>query len=173
AAASAAAAVLATIDSKTAGEMKIAIASYLASIPDGAAKSDGVKLGEAVSARGVEARANDGAGAVDDSRPRATPGVYVPTPITEASAWPNVKPFAMTKGSQFRPDPPISLTSKEWAADFNELKDYGGKTSAKRSAQQTEIAQFWLMVGPPAYHPFARSLVTAKPMNVHHHPPSI
>jgi hypothetical protein len=166
AAASAAAAVLATIDSKTAGEMKIAIASYLASIPDGAAKSDGVKLGEAVAARVVEARANDGADALDDYRPRTTPGVYVPTPITAASAWPNVKPFAMTKGSQFRPDPPISLTSKEWAADFNELKDYGGKTSAKRSAQQTEIAQFWLMVGPPAYHPFARNLVTAKQMNV-------
>ena len=166
AAASAAAAVLATIDSKTAGEMKIAIASYLASIPDSAAKSDGVKLGEAVAARVVEARANDGADALDDYRPRTTPGVYVPTPITAASAWPNVKPFAMTKGSQFRPDPPISLTSKEWAADFNELKDYGGKTSAKRSAQQTEIAQFWLMVGPPAYHPFARNLVTAKQMNV-------
>jgi len=166
AAASAAATVLATIDSKTAGGMKIAIASYLASIPDGAAKSDGVKLGEAVAARVVEARANDGADALDDYRPRTTPGVYVPTPITAASAWPNVKPFAMTKGSQFRPDPPISLTSKEWAADFNELKDYGGKTGAKRSAQQTEIAQFWLMVGPPAYHPFARSLVTAKQMNV-------
>jgi hypothetical protein len=166
AAASAAAAVLATIDSKTAGEMKIAIASYLASIPDGAAKSDGVKLGEAVAARVVEARANDGADALDDYRPRTTPGVYVPTPITAASAWPNVKPFAMTKASQFRPDPPISLTSKEWAADFNELKDYGGKTGAKRSAQQTEIAQFWLMVGPPAYHPFARNLVTAKQMNV-------
>jgi hypothetical protein len=166
AAASAAAAVLATIDSKIAGEMKIAIASYLATIPDGAAKSDGVKLGEAVAARVVEARANDGADALDDYRPRTTPGVYVPTPITAASAWPNVKPFAMTKASQFRPDPPISLTSKEWAADFNELKDYGGKTNAKRSAQQTEVAQFWLMVGPPAYHPFARNLVTAKQMNV-------
>jgi PAP2 superfamily len=166
AAASAAATVLATIDSEIAGEMKIAIASYLASIPDGAAKSDGVKLGEAVAARVVEARANDGADAPDDYRPRTTPGVYVPTPITAASAWPNVKPFAMAKASQFRPDPPISLTSKEWAADFNELKDYGGKTSAKRSAQQTEIARFWLMVGPPAYHPFARNLVTAKQMNV-------
>jgi len=52
AAASAAAAVLATIDSKIAGEMKIAIASYLASIPDGAAKSDGVKLGECGTGRG-------------------------------------------------------------------------------------------------------------------------
>src|SRR5262249_36886211 len=49
---------------------------------------------------------------------------------------------------------------------FNELKDYGGKASAKRSAQQTEIARFWLMVGPQAYHPFARKLVMAKEMNV-------
>jgi hypothetical protein len=38
AAAAAAAAVLATIDEKTAAEMKVALASYLASIPDGAGK---------------------------------------------------------------------------------------------------------------------------------------
>jgi hypothetical protein len=37
AAAAAAAAVLATIDEKTAGEMKVALATYLAPIPDGAA----------------------------------------------------------------------------------------------------------------------------------------
>src|SRR5262245_60660534 len=48
AAAAAAAAVLATIDEKTASEMKVALATYLASIPDGAAKADGIKLGEAV-----------------------------------------------------------------------------------------------------------------------------
>jgi hypothetical protein len=35
--------------------MKAAIATYLASIPDGAAKSDGVKLGEMVAARVLEA----------------------------------------------------------------------------------------------------------------------
>jgi hypothetical protein len=46
AAAAAAAAVLATIDPKTAGEMKVALATYLASIPDGAAKSGGVKLAQ-------------------------------------------------------------------------------------------------------------------------------
>jgi hypothetical protein len=166
AAAAAAAAVLATIDEKTAGEMKVALASYLASIPDGAAKADGVKLGEAVAARVVAARANDGSDAADDYRPRTTPGVYVPTPITAASMWSNVKPFAMAKPSQFRPGPPISLESTEWATDFNETKDYGGKTSAKRSPQQTETARFWLMVGPPAYHPFARRLATAKQMSV-------
>ena len=166
AAAAAAAAVLATIDAKTAGEMKVALATYLASIPDGAAKSDGVKLGEAVAAKVVEARANDGSDAPDAYRPRTTPGVYVPTAITLSSMWPNMKPFAMAKASQFRPNPPISLESKEWATDYNELKDYGGQTSAKRTAQQTETARFWLVGPPVAYHPFVRQLVTAKQMSV-------
>src|SRR5712672_3867195 len=51
AAAAAAAAVLATIDEKTAGEMRGALATYLASLSDGAAKSDGVRLGETVAAK--------------------------------------------------------------------------------------------------------------------------
>lgn len=166
AAATAAAAILATIDAKTANEMKVAVASYLASIPDGAAKLDGIKLGQAVAARVLEARSNDGSDAPDDYRPRTTPGVYIPTPITAGSIWPGVKPFAIAKPSQFRPQPPVALTSETWAKDFNELCDYGGKTSAKRLPQQTETARFWLMVGPQAYHPFARHLVTAQQMNI-------
>jgi hypothetical protein len=167
AAAAAAAAVLATVDAKTAGEMKTTLATYLASIDDeAAAKTDGVKLGEAIAAKVLEWRAHDGHDAVDDYRPRTTPGVYVPTAITAGSNWSKVKPFAMTTASQFRPGPPVSQSSKEWATDYNEIKDYGGKTSAKRSPQQTEIARFWLMVGPPAYHPFVRQLVIAKQMSV-------
>jgi hypothetical protein len=77
-----------------------------------------------------------------------------------------MKPWAMTSASQFRPDPPISLKSEEWAADFNELKDYGGKASAKRSKLETETARFWLMVGPRAYHPFVHHLMIAKQMSV-------
>ena len=93
--------------------MKVALAAYLASIPDGAAKADGIELGDAVAAKVLEARANDGHDAADDYRPRTTPGVYVPTPITAASKWGNVKPFAMATPSQFRPGPPISLESTE------------------------------------------------------------
>ena len=167
AAAAAAAAVLATVGEKTAGEIKGNLATYLASIPDnGTGRADGIRLGEAVAAKVLEARANDGHDALDDYRPRTTPGVYVPTPITAGSTWARMKPFVMTAASQFRPAPPISLSSKEWATDYNEIKDYGSKTSTKRSPQQTEIARFWLMVGPGAYHPFVRQLVTAKQMNV-------
>ena len=166
AAAAAAAAVLATMDAKTAGEIKIALDSYLASIPDGAAKSEGVKLGEAVAAKVLAARAGDGSDAPDDYRPRTRPGVYVPTPTMRGPMWPRVKPFAIASASQFRPGPPISLKSKEWATDFNEIKDHGAQKSAKRTEQQTETARFWLVTGPVAYHPFLRQLATAKQMSV-------
>src|SRR5262245_43417587 len=63
AAAAAAAAVLATIDAKTAAQMNADLANYLASIPEGRAKSDGMKLGEAIAAKILEARANDGSDA--------------------------------------------------------------------------------------------------------------
>jgi hypothetical protein len=166
AAAAAAAKVLATIDAKTSGEIKGALASYLAVIPDGAAKSDGVKLGDTVAAKVLEARLNDGCDAPDDYRPRTSPGVYVPTAITISSMWPNMKPFALANPSQFRPNPPVELESKEWAADSNKLKDYGGQTNSKRTAQQTETARFWLVGPPAAYHPFVRQLVSTKQMSV-------
>lgn len=166
AAAAAAGVVLAALHPNAAGDVKTARAGYLAAIPDGEAKSDGIKLGEAVAEKVLEKRASDGADAPDAYRPRTTPGVYVPTPITVGSTWPNMTPFALTKPSQFRPQPPISLASPEWAADYNEIKDYGGKTSSKRSERQTEIARFWLMVGPPAYHPLPRQLVVARQMSV-------
>jgi PAP2 superfamily len=166
AAAAAATVVLASLDAKTASTVRDALAVDLASIPDGPAKSDGVKLGETIAAKVLEARANDGHDAPDAYRPRTSPGVYVPTPITAASMWPNMKPFAITSASQFRPQPPVSLKSKEWATDYNEIKDYGRKNSTKRTPQQTETARFWLMVGPQAYHPLARQLVKAKQMSV-------
>ena len=166
AAATAAATLLATIDAKTATEMKGALATYLATIPDGAAKTDGIRLGEAIAAKVIEARANDGCDAPDAYRPRTSPGVYVPTAITINSMWPNMKPFAIATGSQFRPKPPVALDSAEWATDYSEIKEFGAQRSTKRNEQQTETARFWLVGAPAAYHPFIRQLVTVKQMDV-------
>jgi hypothetical protein len=166
AAAMAAGTVLSGLHPGQSGEIKTALASYLATIAEGAAKAEGIRLGEAVAARVLQARANDGANVPDAYRPKTKPGIYVGTAITVASMWPNITPFVLTKPSQFRPQPPIALDSKDWAADYNELKHYGGKASDKRSPQQTENARFWLMVGPQAYHPVPRQLVTAKQMTV-------
>src|SRR5262249_1562564 len=88
AAAAAAGAVLAgvvPVNSKAWEEIKATTAAYLATLPEGEAKSNGIKLGEAVAAKCLEARANDGSDAPDTYRPRTTPGAYVPTPITVAS----------------------------------------------------------------------------------------
>jgi hypothetical protein len=101
AAAAAAATVLASLDAKTASAVRDALAVNLVSIPDGPAKSDGIKLGETVAAKVLEARANDGHDAPDAYRPKTSPGVYVPTPITAASMWPNLKPFAISNSPNF------------------------------------------------------------------------
>lgn len=69
--AAAAAAVLTTVDAKTANDVKIALTTYLASTSGGAAKADGVKLREAVAAKVLQA--HHGWKAPDAYRPRATP----------------------------------------------------------------------------------------------------
>jgi hypothetical protein len=166
AAAAAAAGVLLGLHPQAEQELKGMTAAYLAAIPDGDDKAEGIKLGQAVAARILEARANDGANAADAYRPKTKPGVYVPTPITVGSTWPNVKPFAMTSASQFRPQPPIPLAGEQWTADYNEIKELGGKSSSKRSARQTEDARFWLITGPQSTDPIVRQLVAAKKMSL-------
>ncbi|MGD0723337.1 MAG: vanadium-dependent haloperoxidase [Roseiarcus sp.] len=166
AAAAAAGTVLAAVDPRTQDEVKAALAAYLAAIPNGAAKDEGIKLGEAIAAKILEARTNDGARAPDTYRPRTTAGVYVPTAPPLVPQWPGVKPFALTSASQFRPAAPIALNSAEWAADYNEIKELGGLTSTKRSARQTADARFWLAVDGRVYYPVIRTLAQAKELSI-------
>ena len=158
--------VLAGLNPNEAEELNAATTAYLATIPESAAKSDGIRVGQEVAAKIVGERKRDGSDAPDAYRPKAKPGLYVPTPITASSMWPNVAPFAMTSPSQFRPQPPIPLAGKEWADDYNEIKALGGKNSIKRTPKQTEDARFWLMTGPVSYYPIVRQLVVAKKMDV-------
>jgi hypothetical protein len=166
AAAAAGAAVLVKLAPDAAADVQSSLASYLATLPDGEAKSNGVKLGQEVAAKILEAREKDGASVADAYRPRTRPGVYIPTPITVGSQFPNVTPFALASPSQFRAKPPPSLKSAEWARDYNEIKDLGAKNSTKRTAQQTEDARFWLLVGPRAANPLPRQVVIAKNMDL-------
>jgi hypothetical protein len=166
AAAAAAGTVLAGINPRGRDEMKAVLANYLETIPDSPAKAAGIKLGEAVAAKVLEARADDGARAPDTYRPRTTPGVYVPTVATWAPQWPSVKPFALTSASQFRPAPPIGLNSARWATDYNEMRELGSLASTRRSAKQTEDARFWLAVDGRVYYPVIRKIAEAKQLSV-------
>jgi hypothetical protein len=159
AAAAAAGTVLASLLPVAAEQLKTDLGAYLATMPNNAAKMDGVKLGEAVAAKILAERARDGSDAPDSYRPMTQPGVYIPTAPTASPMWPNVTPFAMPSPSQFRPEPPIPLNGAQWAADYDEIRTLGGRTSAKRSARQTEDARFWLMTGPQSYYPVVRQVV--------------
>jgi hypothetical protein len=54
-----------------------------------------------------------------------------------------LRPFLLQKPDQFRPGPPAALTSRGWAADFNEIKNIGSLNSPSRTAEQTDVARFW------------------------------
>ncbi len=166
AAATAAGSVLAAANATTQADMKSMLAVYLASIPDGAAKAEGIELGHAIAARVLAARADDGAAAPNSYRTDTPAGVYVPTATVFAPQWPNVKPFAMTSPAQFRPVPPVALASAEWAADYNEIKAFGRIDSTSRSAEQTQVARFWLSIGGDVYYPLVRAIAMQRKLDV-------
>jgi len=93
AAAAVAGEVLIKLAPDAAADIQSALTSYLATLPDGEGKSKGVELGQKVAAQILETRANDGASAPDAYRPKTKPGVYIPTPITVGSQFPNVTPL--------------------------------------------------------------------------------
>jgi hypothetical protein len=121
--------------------------SALASVPVGQAQTDGIAVGQSVAQQVLFARSNDGSNAVVNYKPGTAPGDWRPTPAAFAPAqtpqWPKVRPFALKFGSQFRPGPPPALTSPEYTAAFNEVKDLGSVNSTDRTAQQTDVAKFW------------------------------
>jgi uncharacterized protein (TIGR03118 family) len=121
--------------------------AVLADVPDGQAKTDGLAVGRFVAEQTLISRVTDGANAVVDYTPGNNPGDWRPTLPAFAPAqtpqWPLVTPFALDSASQFRPAPPPALTSAEYTAAFNEVKDLGRVDSTVRTPEQTEIARFW------------------------------
>ena len=75
------------------------------------------------------------------------PGVWRPTPsgnLPMAVPWlGNVVPFTLTRPSQFRAPPPPALGSAEYARDYDEVRSVGALNSTSRTAEQTDVAQFW------------------------------
>ena len=53
------------------------------------------------------------------------------------------EPFTLVRTSQFRPEPPPPMTSKQYLREYNEVKAMGSSASTDRSAAQTDLAYFW------------------------------
>ena len=124
------------------------LASELAAVPDGAGKQQGIQVGQAVAARLITIRANDGSAATPPPFvPGNQPGNYQLTPPKFVAPvftnWGNVTPFVLNNGAQFRPGPPPAVTSQAYAQALNEVKSLGQNSSTTRTPDQTVIAKFW------------------------------
>ena len=130
-----------------AGKFDAALQSSLAKIPDGKAKQDGIALGQQVADQIISLRNTDGITKVVEYTPKTDPGSWVPTPPALAAAlapqWPQVTPFAMTSGFQFRPPGPPALEGAKYAEEVNYVKEIGKIDSLTRTPDQTAIAKFW------------------------------
>ncbi len=146
---------------------------YLATIPDGAPKQHGVEVGEAAAAGILALRANDGFSNTVTYQCSGAPlplGEFEPDggcaiqPLEAKLA--QVTPFTFPNPGQFRPDGPSPFASDQWAADFDEVKAYGGATSTVRTAEQTDVAYFWSEHAYVHWNRNITNLVTAKGLGV-------
>ncbi|MBW3584523.1 MAG: phosphatase PAP2 family protein, partial [Cyanobacteria bacterium 0813] len=139
--------VLVSLYPAQAGKFNAALQSSLAKITDGKAKEDGIALGQQVADQIISVRNTDGITKEVEYTPKTEPGSWVPTPPAFAAPvaphWGNVTPFAMTSGSQFRPDGLPALDSAKYAEELNYVKEIGKSDSLTRTPDQTAIAKFW------------------------------
>ena len=121
----------------------------LASIPDGPAKTNGIAAGQAAAAAMVVERTGDGSTPAQFYSPASlAPYEWQSTPSCSPAGgafvhWKDVKPFGIQSASQFRADPPPTLTSVEYTEDFNEVLAFGGVNSTKRSQHSTNVARIY------------------------------
>ena len=67
----------------------------------------------------------------------------------------------LNHSSQFRPGPPYQIRSKKYAADFNEVKAFGGDgvtTPSARTPDQTQFGLFWIESSPLTWNRIARNV---------------
>jgi hypothetical protein len=80
--------------------------------------------------------------------------------------WGNVTPFVLRSGSQFRPDPPAALDSKQYARDYNEIKRIGALNSSTRTNEQTQIALFWRASPTAIWNPALIQVLATRNLNL-------
>ena len=153
--------------------VEAAYTTALNSIPNSAAKSAGLAVGQAAAAAILGLRADDGSDTplLDFAYPQGTePGEYRFTPGSNfvfAPGWANVTPFVLQHASQFRPgQPPFPIKSRKYTADYNEVKSLGAMIGSARTVDETEIALFWVESSPLQWNRIARTVSMARGLDL-------
>ena len=150
--------------------LDVQLATSLAGVTDGPAEQQGVRYGQAAAAHLIELRSDDGRNAAITFDQAPAKGVWRPTPpglVPFFDPWlGQVEPMMMTSSTQFRPGPPPALTSEQYTAEFNEVKELGAKNSATRTDEQTETALFTTDVAIGGYQAALRDLSARHGMDI-------
>jgi hypothetical protein len=121
----------------------------LAQISDGSGKIDGIRIGQAVAARMLALRQDDGSGAQPIPYVFGhNPGDYQSTPPNfpkqpQFTHWSHVTPFALPRSDLFRPGPPPELTSDRYGDAVNEVQSLGVVDGTASSPDQALTGRFW------------------------------
>jgi hypothetical protein len=130
------------------------LAETLQRVPNGVSKLQGQLVGAVCARTMIAARANDGSSDSTPYEPGTLPGDHRPDPLHLNQGflnptWGIVLPFGMGDPDSFQIPPPPALDSLEYAAAFNEVKEFGRIDSAVRTDDQTVIGIFWGYDGTP------------------------
>lgn len=147
-------------------DLDTSLSIMLAAIPASTSREQGIAVGKQAAEGILHLRANDGSDAAETYRPVTRPGVYTPTSIPASANVGAMTPWVMFRGSQFRPGPPPALDSPTWTRDVNEIREMGALGSTKRSAEQTDIARFWILNGGRSWNPVLRQVAQMKHLDL-------
>lgn len=158
-----------------------AYSDYMAALEQCDEVTRGVALGHDAAAAMIALRAGDGSAGPpallftstgEAGKFRST--VATATALTGPQAipyWGNVRPFVMASNAQFRAGPmygaanvTVAVQTQRYLADYAEVKRLGGQVS-ERTAEQTDIAYFWLGGDPQTWNEVARQLAAKRHLN--------
>lgn len=148
-----------------------ALAQSIAGIANGAAKTNGLALGDQIAAAIVASRVHDNMLSPNPPYvPIAAPGFYALTPPNftppvngAAGTW---LPFALTDPAQFRPNGPRPITHPRYVDDFDEVRAFGSATGSLRTPAQTLSALWHVELAPPAFNRIARDETLANGLDL-------
>jgi hypothetical protein len=139
------------------------LAEDLAGVKNDNAKANGIDLGKRAAAAILAVKTNDGSEIPEPMMgvgyiPGELPGQWRQDPISRlpialGAHWGGCKPFVLQSGSQFRVPPFPDLTSPEYTAAYNEVKNVGGDgvvTPTTRTDDQTLAGLYWAYDGTPS-----------------------
>jgi len=124
-------------------------ASAMDTLQGDGSRPKGIEVGQRCAAAMLAARADDGLARINGPYVQGTtPGAYRFIPPQTGAAGVHfgteMRPFSIANGAAYRAPAPYSVTDAAYTADYEEVKALGAAVGSTRTADQSEVARFWL-----------------------------